>query len=464
MTSKYAKSLVLMSAIVGVLAFSAADTQVVARDPGVRGGAAGAGGPIPGLTANQREFFELGLEDFLEDEEVDEGLGPRFNFTGCGGCHKQPDIGGSSPAANPQFDVVRDFHQTAPSFISPTGPVREARFVKNPDGSPDGGVHALFVIAGHPDAAGCTIQQENFAAQVANQNVRFRIPTPVFGMGLVESIEDGTLRANIAANNAQKVSLGIFGKFNVSGAANTNGNDGTITRFGWKAQNKSGLLFAGEAYNVEMGITNEIFQTEREENAACQFANAPNDEQNTDSVDEATPAAAAFAATTAIQNFANFQRFSAPPAPVTSYTGINGSVSSTSIARGRQRFVDVGCHLCHTPTLMTSSKAKIAALRGKQVNAFSDFAVHGMGPGLADSIAQGAARGDEFRSAPLWGLGQRIFFLHDGRTTDLRTAIVAHKSSGNSQFGPSEANAVVDRFNLLNGPDTQDLFNFLRSL
>jgi CxxC motif-containing protein (DUF1111 family) len=464
MRIKHANKLLLMSAIAGVLAFSAADTQIVARDPGLRGGPAGAGGPIPGLTDNQREFFELGLEEFEEDEDVGDGLGPRFNLTGCGGCHFQPDIGGTSPAQNPQIGVATEFNNSPPSFISLNGPVREARFVKNPDGTADGGVHALFVIAGHPDAAGCTIQQENFATQVANRNVVFRIPTPVFGMGLVESIDDATLRANIAANNAQKVSLGIFGKFNVSGAANTNGNDGTITRFGWKAQNKSGLLFAGEAYNVEMGITNEIFQTEREENAACQFRGVPNDIQDTDSREAATPAEAAAGATTAIQGFSNFQRFSAPPTPVTSYTGINGAVSSASIARGRQRFIDVGCHLCHTPTLSTNPKAHVTALAGKPVNAFSDFAVHGMGPGLADGISQGAAKGDEFRSAPLWGLGQRIFLLHDGRTTDLRTAITAHKSSGNSQFGPSEANAVVDRFNILNGPDTQDLFNFLRSL
>jgi CxxC motif-containing protein (DUF1111 family) len=87
-----------------------------------------------------------------------------------------------------------------------------------------------------------------------------------------------------------------------------------------------------------------------------------------------------------------------------------------------------------------------------------------MGPGLADDILQGNARGDEFRTSPLWGLGQRIFFLHDGRTTDLIEAIRAHKSAGNSKFGPSEANAVIVKFNLLTEPHKQDLLNFLRSL
>ena len=87
-----------------------------------------------------------------------------------------------------------------------------------------------------------------------------------------------------------------------------------------------------------------------------------------------------------------------------------------------------------------------------------------MGPGLADEISQGGARGDEFRTAPLWGLGQRIFFLHDGRTSDLVVAIRAHRSAGNSQFGPSEANKVIDNFDNLGDASTQDLLNFLRSL
>ena len=106
----------------------------------------------------------------------------------------------------------------------------------------------------------------------------------------------------------------------------------------------------------------------------------------------------------------------------------------------------------------------MAALRKQPANLFSDLLVHNMGPGLADNILQGGAQGDEFRTAPLWGLGQRIFFLHDGRTTDLIAAIQAHKSAKNNEFGPSEANAVIDIFNGLSATSKQDLLNFLRSL
>ena len=465
--------------LVATLAFSVlaqaqtATTSAAAAtaiDPGVRGGPAGAGGPIAGLTDDQLAFFYGGQANFGEAEKLDDGLGPRFNLDGCAGCHAQPAIGGTSPAVNPEVTVATAFsaQNTVPSFITVNGPVREARFVKNADGTPDGGVHDLFVISGRndgsADASACTITQDDFATQVANKNVIFRIPTPVFGLGLVEEIDDATLRANIAANNSVKVNLGILGHFNVSGAANTNGNDGTITRFGWKAQNKSGLLFAGEAYNVEMGISNEIFQTEREETATCQFASVPNSIQNTASIDAATPVEAALAATPDIQNFANFQRMAAPPIPVSPYTGANGPVTAASIARGRQQFMNVGCYLCHTPTLTTNSHTSIGALAGQAVNAFSDFAVHGMGPGLADGVVQGGAKGDEFRTAPLWGLGQRIFLLHDGRTMDLRTAINAHKSARNTQYPASEANGVVARFNALSSQNMQDLLNFLRSL
>jgi CxxC motif-containing protein (DUF1111 family) len=134
-----------------------------------------------------------------------------------------------------------------------------------------------------------------------------------------------------------------------------------------------------------------------------------------------------------------------------------------SIGRGRGLFTTAGCALCHTPTLRTGD-ATVAALRDKPVNLFSDLLVHHMGPGLADDLIQGEAAGDEFRTAPMWGLGQRLFFLHDGRTRDLMEAIQVHRSAGNSRFPASEANGAVGAFNTLNEGQKQDLLNFLRSL
>ena len=425
-----------------------------ASDPGVRGDPAGAGGMIPGLTFNQQAFFTSGLADFNSAEEVDEGLGPRMNLDGCGGCHLQPAVGGTSPFVNPQVAFASKSGGTdfVPSFISANGPVREARFVKNPDGTADGGVHALFTITGRTGATGCTLAQPDFARELANRNVIFRIPTPVFGAGLIEQIPDAAIAANQASDSSQKSALGIKGKANfqlagrtVTGMTNNNGNDGTIARFGWKAQNKSLLLFSGEAYNVEMGITNELFQTERDETPSCQFAGVPNGVTN---LDATTP----IETLSAIENFSNFMRFLAPPTPSPDTPG-----GATSIANGRQKFSDVGCALCHTPSF-TTSKSTIAALSMQPVNLFSDLLVHDMGDGLADGVSQGEAGPREFRTAPLWGLGQRIFFLHDGRTANLERAIREHSSNG------SEANGVISNFNNLSESRKQDILNFLRSL
>jgi len=302
------------------------------------------------------------------------------------------------------------------------------------------------------------LQQPDFDSALRNNNVIFRIPTPTFGAGLIEQIPDATILANQAANATTKRSLGIRGRPNfvlsgsaVTGQTNRNGNDGTIARFGWKAQNKSLLLFSGEAYNVEMGITNELFQTEREENARCQFALEPNDATNAD-------AGSPIDAVVAIEKFAFFMRFLAPPTPSPNFPG-----GAQSISIGRSKFMSVGCAQCHTPTL-TTGPSYVAALNKQPANLFSDLLVHDMGPGLADGVTQGQAGPSEFRTAPLWGLGQRIFFLHDGRTTDLLVAIAQHQSGSTRNGDASEANAVVSNFNQLSEQDKQHLLNFLRSL
>ena len=409
-------------------------------DPGIRPGPAGAGNAFAaGLTAGDLEYFNnIGARAFAEVETVAEGLGPRFNLDSCGGCHAFPAMGGSSPPTNnPQFvrASVMAPGNTVPAFITPNGPVREVRFISS-GGVPDGGVHAIFTIAGRPDKpAGCSISQPDFSN---TSNMIFRIPTPTFGAGLIESITDTTIRNNLAANSAAKASLGI------AGHVNTNGNDGTVTRFGWKAQNKSLLIFSGEAYNVEMGVTNENFPNEREEDPACA----------TNGLAESATGFDSGASPSDMVAFMGFMRFLDQPQPS---CGGSGQPSCASAGNGGNLFNSIGCALCHTPTL-TTGPSPIAALNRAPANLFSDLAVHHMGTGLADYVTQGSAGPDEFRTAPLWGVGQRAFFLHDGRTADLLQAILAHDSSG------SEAHGVIQAFQSLTVSQQQDILNFLRSL
>jgi len=469
--------------VCGVLSISAAllgqgrhdySTQGAAQsgvsDPGVRAGSVQVGTPLPGLSADELQYFQDGLTRFIEVDSVQgavagetgAGLGPAFNSNSCASCHVQPAIGGSSPSAsqypnlgaNPQIAVANDAGaaNAIPFFVTPDGPVREARFpfvVSNGrvTSTPDGGVHDVFTIAGRSDAPNCNMPQPNFQQMEQLGNIIFRIPTPVFGAGLVENIPDATILANMSSNAALKQTLGI------SGHPNYSGNDGTITRFGWKAQNKSLEIFAGEAYNVEMGVTNELFPNEREgAPAACLYNLTPEDATNFNSQGTQIPSD--------IVGFADFMRFLAPPPP--SADGIPGNPSAQSIQSGRSVFGQVHCDMCHTPSLATSPSSFSPALRNKTVPLFSDLLVHHMGSGLADNVSQGAAGPDEFRTAPLWGVGQRIFFLHDGRATPanggLLRAIEDHAGQG------SEANQVISLFNGRSSSDQQDLLNFLRSL
>jgi hypothetical protein len=459
----------LLGVILLILCFaSVVAGQFAAHDPGVRAGTIDSGKALASVatTPGLPEYFADGLDRFAEVEDVTgadgSGLGPRFNSNSCLSCHSQPAAGGSSPSAtifpsvgpNPETLVfnLNGAQNSLPPFVTPDGPAREARFkfLLNRDGSlsntPDGGVHDLFVISGRQDAGTCAIRQPDFAHHLALNNVIFRIPTPVFGAGLIENIPDENILANMRANDRFKDFLGI------SGHPNRNGNDGTITRFGWKAQNKSLVIFSGEAYNVEMGVTNELFQNERPspDEAGlprnCKLNPTPEDSTNIDA-----------ARTTDVSSdavgFSMFMRLLAPPTPSTTGPG-----SPSSIANGSRVFRIVGCALCHTPTLQTGPSKITASLDNADVNLYSDLLVHNMGSGLADGVSQGIAGPDEFRTAPLWGLGQRIFLLHDGRSTNLVDAI--HQHAGRR----SEANEVINNYRRLSPQQEQDLLNFLRSL
>jgi len=449
-----------------------------ATDPGVQSGAARAGSPLASVNSGDGslQFFQNGLARFQEIESVsnspqnNNGLGPRFNFVQCSGCHAAPAIGGTGPAVNPQFLVaangfVNAGTNTIPSFITASGPTREVRFpfffgdsgAPNTN-APNGGVEDLFTVSGRNDAGSCSIEQPPFAQALETNNIIYRIPTPVFGAGLIENLDDSTLMTNQAANAGNR--------FGISGSFNRNGNDGTISRFGWKAQNKSLELFAGEAYNVEMGISNEIFTQDRplpEEELSdglpsnCLNLSGQGYPEDTTNY-SATPGADQYATNASIPSdivqFAMFMRLLAPPTPSTTTPG-----GPASINNGRALFSSIGCATCHTPTVGNTQQSSLTnSLSNAPVNAFSDFEIHHMGTGLADNVSQGTAGGDQFRSAPLWGLSQRIFLLHDGRTTDLIQAIEAHESNG------SEATLVKENFDALTPSQQQDLLNFLRSL
>lgn len=400
------------------------------------------------------------------------GLGARHNADQCFLCHAQPTLGGSGgflvpnpgqgapmPPENPMFRLVPfrfGKQNVVPSFEQQYGPIREVRFQYNPDGTRDGGVHQLWVVTGiktDPTIPNCHITQPDFANQFAAGNLSFRIPTQMFGVGLIDAIQDREIVSSHAATAQARSALGI------TGHANRSGNDGTITRFGWKAQNKSLTIFAGEAYNVEMGITNEVFPTSTEEDPNCNGMNKPepNDVFRTDIDDSDNKA---FSNPLHISadwmQFSLLMRFMDAPQP--------NPNPSPSAQHGSAVFNKIGCALCHTPQMQTATLTGSRVLDNRPVNLFSDLLVHHMGEELADNIVQGQAGPDEFRTAPLWGVGQRLFFMHDGRTSDLLQAIIEHRSPKTGSYPASEANGVVANFQALSVADKQAILDFLRSL
>jgi CxxC motif-containing protein (DUF1111 family) len=461
-----------------------AQNTPAAVDPGVRQGPQppnGAGNPILGLPPDQNTFWFDGLVFFGDTASVKGtltgepllGLGPAFNGNSCLLCHSQPVIGGSSPTPNPQRAIANldGASNIIPSFLTVNAPVLETRFVRNPDGTPDGGVHDLFTITGRTDAPiGCNLKQPDFATQLQNGNISFRIPIPTFGEGFVENASEDILKNNLAAQGAVKSSLGIKGRFN------TSGNDGTITKFGWKAQNKSMLMFSGEASNVEMGITNELFTNERSNNG-CATNATPEDNTHVIIPTGSNAGDDASQISSLIENFTIFMRLNAPAQPCDFFTSQNSCKAlGASALRGQALFgtvvltasggnpnTGIGCVLCHTDSLHTA-KSNLTPLSQVEFHPFSDFALHHMGPGLADGISQGVAGSDEFRTAPLWGAGQRIFFLHNGSTSDIVAAIELHAGPCTTGQVCSEATQVINAFNGLTQQQQQDLVNFLRSL
>ncbi len=435
----------------GLRANAIRPSSVSAVDPGPRPLPANAGGFLSKLSANEQQIEPSITTEFNRVHDVvvtsptDGGLGPRFNSNSCASCHAYPAVGGSSPPSNPLFSVynLKGASNTMPFFITTSGPILEARFINQPGTNiPDGNVHQLFTIKGRSDASGCNITQPDFATASSQGNLVLRQVTPTYGDGLIEVIRNSDIISNMNSNASTKKTLGITGHPNYSG------NDGSIQRFGWKSQIRSTLIAAAQQMNVEMGVTNETFPNEIDQTAGCVLNPVP------ETVSNFTPGILTEMFPADPERAEYFTQWMAPPTP---------AASTSSTSNGKTQFTNAGCVYCHTTSFTTPATSR-PALGSIKINLYSDLIVHHMGPGLADGLAQGSAGPDEFRTSPLWGIGQRIFFMHDGRTTDIVSAIEDHYSLGNSTYPASEANQSVTNFNNLSSKNQQDLVNFLRSL
>lgn len=365
-----------------------------------------AGRPLAGLTPAEFEEFRLGLDDFLEVESAEEGLGPAFNGTSCAACHNVPAVGGGGVMAE-----LRAGRRNADGEFETFDSTGETLF-------------HLFSVPSH----GCQPMLPEDATVFAR-----RVPIPLFGAGLVEAIPDETLRSLEDPNDRN--GDGVSGRAALVVDIAT--GERRVGRFGWKSQHATLLTFGADAYRNEMGITNDVFPQE------VAFGITPAQMRVCDRIPDPEDIRDPRTRRRGIDNFATFMRFLAP----VGREGVNDQVRD-----GERAFAAIGCATCHVPSLETGPSANPLFHR-KPVALFSDLLLHDVGTG--DGIKQGAADTNEIRTPALWGLRLRRPLLHDGSAATVDEAVRKHGGE-----------AVLARrgFERLSDAERAALLAFLRSL
>lgn len=365
--------------------------------------------PLDGLSVRELNGFLRGDAEFGRPFSAGEGLGPLFNNVSCAACHSGDGRGNLS--------------------------TRLTRFSQGTD---------LLLALGGPQ-----LQDKSLPGALPERlppgvQVSVRLPPPVFGVGLIEAIPDSAILAHVDSLDAD--GDGISGRPNwVTPPAYlpvTEPGAGPglrIGRFGRKAQVSSLLEQVTAAYQQDMGITSDFIPDENYGPGAAAPTIAA------DRVaDPELPADVVLTVT-------NYLRMLAPPAA--------GGITGSRLV-GDSLFDAIGCASCHVRSFQTGV-SPIPAIAGRTVTLYSDLLLHDMGPGLADQRPDGSADGQEFRTAPLWGLrlmrrflnGQALL-LHDGRARSVEEAVLLHGG---------EATAARDRFVALPQPDRAALLDFVES-
>ncbi|MEE8128771.1 MAG: di-heme oxidoredictase family protein [Vicinamibacterales bacterium] len=364
------------------------------------------GDPLPGMTPAEFEEFRLGLDDFLEVETAEEGLGPAYNATSCAGCHSIPAIGGIAPVTTVRAGI-RDTNGAFRDF----DPAR-------------GSLFQLFSIPTH----GC----QSVIPPEANVISR-RVPIPLFGAGLIEAISDTTILALADPNDAD--GDGVSGRAAL--ITDRASGDVRVGRFGWKAQIATLLEFGGDAYRNEMGITNDLFPEELTFNLTDMQLRV------CDPIPEPEDIPELGTGRRGIDNFEAFMKFLAP---------LPRGPMTAQVTAGEEIFRSIGCSACHVPTLTTGPDLN-PLFDQRPVPLFSDLLLHDIGTG--DGIRQASGEPEELRTPALWGLRFRRPLLHDGSAATVPEAVLRHAN---------EADSAIARLSALSSGDAAALIAFLNSL
>jgi len=363
------------------------------------------GRPLPFLSQADQDRFAAGKDEFEQVETPADGLGPVFNDTSCARCHSDPASGGGSSTLETRFGAIVNgvfdpLTQLGGSLIQSQG----------------------IGPAGSCDFVGETVPS---SANVVSSKRR---TTPLFGLGLVDAVPESTFHY-VARIESVLFPSEAGRTATVHDIAH---NRNAVGRFGWKNQNPTLHQFSGDAYINEMGITNPEFPNENCPQGDCASLAAcnPRPDLNDDGTDVAL--------------FTDFMTLLAPPP--------RARLGAQAVA-GKAIFASVGCTHCHWATFRTGYHP-VDSLSGTVFHPYSDFLLHDMGS-LGDGIVVADGQGNEFRTAPLWGISAVKLYLHDGRATTIADAILAHDGQGRR---------ARDRFANLSSSDQAALVAFVNAL
>jgi CxxC motif-containing protein (DUF1111 family) len=405
----------------------------------------------PGLSANDHQMNAAGDVIFeaafvAPPSPVFSGLGPIMNNNTCSSCHINDGRG--RPPLSGQLLQSMLFRISIPG-VDPTtgGPLAVPGFGTQ--------VQTQAVTAVSPEMANVQIDYENIVVTYSDgSSITLRSPTyapvspytplpsnfllsariapGVFGLGLLEAIDNETIiaMADINDDNGD----GISGKVNY--VYDQQSQSTNVGRFGWKANEPNLRQQTAGALNQDMGITNSLFPDES--SAGQSQAVTPHPVEISDD---------------------NFQR-------IVDYIRTLGvparrNVNDAKVVQGEVLFTSIRCGGCHVSKIKTGISPYFSELSNQTIHPYTDLLLHDMGAGLADNRPDFLASGSEFRTAPLWGIGlvqvvnNYTFFLHDGRARSLEEAILWHGGEGQKS---------KEAFINLSKSDRDALIAFLQSL
>lgn len=420
-------------------------------------GANAFGQPVSGLSKAELRAFVVG-NNFFNDNWVTapasttgrDGLGPLFNAQACSSCHFK-DGRGSPPT--PQDPTAKGLllRLSLPGAVAGTGaPLPEPAYGLQFQDKAITGVPAEGrLVIDYEELTGSFADGESYSlakplysfadlgyGPLDPRTLRSpRVGNSVFGTGLLEAIPEATIRGFADPDDAD--GDGISGRVNEVWSSDLNRT--VLGRFGWKANVPSVLEQVAGAFHGDIGLTSRLAPTQDCTAAQTACLAAPNGgepELDDNKLDRVT----------------FYTRTLAVPA--------RRDVTKPTVRRGERLFADLGCSACHKTGIRTGSVTP-KQLSEQVINPYSDLLLHDMGPALADGRPDFAARGSEWRTAPLWGIGLtrtvngHTRFLHDGRARSLSEAILWHGG---------EAENAKNGFISLNAKGRHDLIKFLESL